>query len=145
MTEEVTTNEVVEYEENVNGAGIGGIAISTFGKSIEESKRAYSVVNSSEYLHEGLMNKELQVTNVILERGERRSRETGELVECVNSYICTADGKSYFTQSAGIARGLASIYRLVPDFKDAEGNPIKIMIKSKKLNNGNTLKVVEWV
>lgn len=138
------TGELVTVED-VNIASDGALIVSTFGRTVAESKDAYNAVNNSEYLHEGMVDVPLEVMNVILERGTRRSRETGADVPCVNSYLVTSDGKSYFTQSSGIARGLASIARLVPDFKDAEGSPIKIAIRAKKLNNGNVLKVVEWL
>ena len=142
MTEEVTS-EVVEYNETPQESGYR--SISTFGNTVEESKEAFNAINGAEYLHDGMMDTPIEVAHVILERGERRSRESGMSVECINSYIVTPDGKSYFTQSSGIARGLAAIHRLVPDFRDGEGNPIKIAIKNRKLNNGNVLKVVEWL
>lgn len=147
------TNELVEVEE-VAGAElvevaeteeVGNLIASTFGHSIEESKEAYNLVNNAIYLHDGLLDTPLKVKNVLLERGERTSRETGKKVPCVNSYIVTTDGGTYFTQSSGIARGLATIYRLVPTFRDENGEPLTIVIRAREMNNGNVLKVVEWV
>ena len=145
MTNEIEKVETSDEVAEIGSVDTGALIVSTFGASVDEAKEAYNAVNGAGYLHEGLMDTPIKVKHVLLERGERRSRETGELVACVNSYIVTDEGKAYFTQSSGIARGLASIARLVPDFRDANGEPISIAIHSKKLNNGNVMKVVEWL
>ena len=77
--------------------------------------------------------------------GVRRSRMEGVPDhECINAYILTADGKSYFTQSTGIVNGLQMVLAVAPDMdKDAGG--IKLRVTSKNLANGNTIKGLEIV
>lgn len=102
---------------------------------------AYNNAGSLTELGDGVFT----VTDAFTTTGVRRSRVQGAPdQECINAYLITDDGKSYFTQSTGIVNGLQMVLAVAPDL-DRDAGGIKLRVTSKKLPNGNTLKGLEIV
>lgn len=91
----------------------------------------------------------LEVVDFVVTPGVRRSRMAGVPdAECLNVYIITKDGRAFMTQSDGIARSVQQIMALysvngVPESpRNLEGGCLRLMVKGRKLPNGNTLKTL---
>ena len=134
-------SEVALYDMN---AVTVNYLVNTFGDKPEDAKTVYNATSNAISLHEKVGEK-LEVAGVIMERGARNDRRSGEQVPCINSYIVTTDGNAYYSQSEGVARGLVKIVNLTGDFRTPDGGPISIVVNERKLDNGNILKVVEWL
>lgn len=65
--------------------------------------------------------------------------QTGQ--ECANVYLFAKDGKTYFTQSAGIYRSVLDIYDMFPDFNAPDG--ITVAVKQTPLSGGRSTKSLE--
>lgn len=65
--------------------------------------------------------------------------QTGQ--KCANVYLFAKDGKTYFTQSAGIYRSVLDIYDMFPDFNAPEG--ITVAVKQTPLSGGRATKSLE--
>lgn len=117
--------------------------------TIDTTTRAGKVKTVNAYNNAGslteLGNEVFTLVDAFTTTGVRRSRiEGAPSQECINAYLVTDDGKSYFTQSVGIVNGLQMVLAVAPDLdKDAGG--IKVRVTTKKLMNGNTLKGLEIV
>ena len=86
----------------------------------------------------------LDVVDIFQTVGVRKSRNVMlPNSPCVNTYLLTADGDTYMSQSDGIAR---SAYDLVsqamfPDCgKSLPDGCLHLSVQAKKLDNGNTIK-----
>ena len=65
--------------------------------------------------------------------------QTGQ--KCANVYLFAKDGKTYFTQSAGIYRSVLDIYDMFPDFNAPDGIPVAV--KLTPLSGGRSTKSLE--
>ena len=65
--------------------------------------------------------------------------QTGQ--KCANVYLFAKDGKTYFTQSAGIYRSVLDIYDMFPDFNAPDG--ITVTVKQTPLSGGRSTKSLE--
>lgn len=65
--------------------------------------------------------------------------QTGQ--KCANVYLFSKDGKTYFTQSAGIYRSVLDIYDMFPDFNAPDG--ITVAVKQTPLSGGRSTKSLE--
>lgn len=65
--------------------------------------------------------------------------QTGQ--KCANVYLFAKDGKTYFTQSAGIYRSVLDIYDMFPDFNAPDG--ITVAVKLTPLSGGRSTKSLE--
>ena len=65
--------------------------------------------------------------------------QTGQ--KCANVYLFAKDGKTYFTQSAGIYRSVLDIYDMFPDFNAPDG--ITVAVKQTPLSGGRSTKSLE--
>lgn len=117
--------------------------------TIDTTTRAGKVKTVNAYNNAGslteLGDKVFTCVDAFTTTGIRRSRVQGAPdVECINAYLITDDGNSYFTQSSGIVNGLQMVLAVAPDL-DRDDGGIKLRVTSKKLANGNTLKGLEIV
>lgn len=94
--------------------------------------------NSAISLNSYGLGKKLEIVGVYTAPGYRNI--TGQL--CTNVYLFAKDGKTYFSQSEGIARSVLDIYDMFPDF-NAAGGGIPVVVKSTKLDGGRTIKSLE--
>ncbi len=65
--------------------------------------------------------------------------QTGQ--KCANVYLFAKDGKTYFTQSAGIYRSVLDICDMFPDFNAPDG--ITVAVKQTPLSGGRSTKSLE--
>lgn len=63
--------------------------------------------------------------------------------ECINTYLVKRDGTAYFSQSDGIKRSAQEIMGIFTPEEIAEG--LKVFVVSKPLDNGRTLKVLDFI
>lgn len=130
-----------------------GISAATFGnvyttanlESTAGKNAVLRALNDAESLAESVPDgATLEVTDFVVTPGIRRSRMQGVPdAECLNVYILTRDGRAFMTQSDGIARSVQQIMGLYPESpRNLEGGCLRLMVKSRKLSNGNTLKTL---
>ena len=130
-----------------------GISAATFGNvfttaNLEDRSGKNAVLralNDAESLAESVPeNATLEVVDFVVTPGVRRSRIQGQPdTECLNVYILTRDGRAFMTQSDGIARSVQQIMALYPESpRNLDGGCLRLMVKSRKLSNGNTLKTL---
>ena len=135
-----------------------GISAATFGnvfttanlESVSGKNAVLRALNDAESLAESVPDgSTLEVTDFVVTPGVRRSRMAGVPdAECLNVYIITRDGRAFMTQSDGIARsvqqimGLYSVNGQPVSPRKLEGGCLRLMVKSRKLANGNTLKTL---
>ena len=136
MTTEITT--IDEYDNDYQGEMF---LLNTFGSNPENAKTVYNATNNAVALND-YMGVPIAVAGVIMDRGTRSNRSGGEAQPCINTYIVDTEGRAYYSQSAGVARGIAKIASLTDNFS---GAPVTIEIGERKLANGNSLKVVNWI
>lgn len=130
-----------------------GISAATFGnvyttanlESTAGKNAVLRALNDAESLAESVPDgATLEVTDFVVTPGIRRSRMQGVPdAECLNVYILTRDGRAFMTQSDGIARSVQQIMGLYPESpRNLEDGCLRLMVKSRKLSNGNTLKTL---
>lgn len=109
--------------------------------TIEGKKATLNAVNNSDSLND-YMETPLEVVGIITTPGVRKSRQQGAPdVQCQNTYLVCADGKSYMSQSQGIARSANLLHAMFTPEEIAAG--LKLKCVNKSLKNGNTLKSLE--
>lgn len=119
-----------------------------FMNNMQNKVRIVNALNSSTSLNDEPPTKVFECVGIIIENGVRKGRSGNEDSPCENTYILCADGKSYFSQSDGIARSIKPIAELFfsedgsvdPGF---ENGFIPLVVRENKLTNGNTIKVIE--
>ena len=135
MEQDMSENEVQVYSEQPDGE----ILINTF--DITSAQGKMDVLNGSSSLNDVKNGTVLKVIGVITQRATRKGRNGQPDTRCINTYLKVADGKSYFSQSDGIARNITTIIGLFSDCKLSDDKPyLPLKVTTQKLNNGNTLK-----
>lgn len=123
-------------------------AINTFAGTEMDNKTKLVVANA---LNAALSLKNfegevLKIKHVFTLPGERVSRETGELIPCMNTYLIDCENKAYFSQSMGIYRSVKSISALFPNWgENTENGYIEVKVVSQTLPNGNQLKTLSTI
>ena len=84
-------------------------------------------------------NDVFEIVAIIQQQGIRAQSGT----DCINTYLVQRDGTAYFSQSDGIKRSAQEIMGIFTPAEIAEG--IKVFVAEKKLDNGRTLKVLDFV
>lgn len=138
MEQDMSENEVQVYSEQPDGE----ILINTFDITSAQGKMdVLNVLNGSSSLNDVKNGTVLKVIGVITQRATRKGRNGQPDTRCINTYLKVADGKSYFSQSDGIARNITTIIGLFSDCKLSDDKPyLPLKVTTQKLNNGNTLK-----
>lgn len=112
-------------------------------QTMEEKKRLFSVINNAtslnDYLDE-IPSHTVHVVYLAFTKGIRKGRNGAPDVECINSYLVTADGEALMSQSAGIAQSVQSLISTFGQEVDFELRVIEQHTKS-----GNTIKKLEFV
>ena len=87
---------------------------------------------------------EFDVVDVITMPGERKSRETGAVNTCQNTYLLVRmdDGsvKPFVTQSDGIKRSINIIMTAYPSCHKSNTDCLTMAVKEENLANGNVTK-----
>lgn len=117
-----------------------GTLANTLGGNSEDLKLVFNATTNSESLNEHL-GEQITLKGAFLNRGVRKAFGGGEDTECINTYIIDANGKSYFSQSVGVARDIANLITLYGG--DIEG--LTIMVGEREIGGGRAMKFVELV
>lgn len=126
-----------ENEQMDNIATDNNRYICTMDNSTFEGKRAIVNARNSALSLNAIGSKLLNLIGVYTARGVRS--QTGQ--PCVNIYLFTKDGNTYFSQSQGIYRSVLDIYDMFPDFNSPDGIPV--VVKETPLGGGRSTKSLE--
>lgn len=135
MTKEIIANNDVNANIIPDGA-FNTVDMSTF----EGAMKLTNAINASQSLADYVDKNDnpiLNVVDIVVTPGTRKSRDGGDDVPCDDTRLILADGTSLMTQSGGIARSA----RFIAGFCGSElHNGILMQVLSQKLSNGNTIK-----
>ena len=110
---------------------------------LQSKIKAANALNAAESLSEfeGVV---IKMTDCILAPGVRKSRNVNiPDASCTNTYIIDVDGKSYFSQSNGVARSIKSFAAIFNGEFDLGNGYLPVVMVSQQLANGNTLKTMQ--
>lgn len=111
--------------------------------SLQNKIRIYNAINNAASLAD-MTGEVMQIVDIIVEPGKRSARGNNPEQPCRNTYLITADGNAYFSQSDGIARTAMELVKTFGnDLNKPEGLPV--VVKEQSLKSGNKLKVLEIV
>lgn len=84
----------------------------------------------------------INLVDVITIPGTRQARSINDIpTPCTNTYLITAEGQCFFSQSDGIADSISMICALYPDLnKASDAGYLRVKVSEIVTNNGNTLK-----
>lgn len=111
--------------------------ICTIDNSTFEGKRAIVNARNSALSLNGIGDTPITVIGAYTVPGVRS--QNGQ--KCVNVYLFTKDGKTYFSQSRGIYRSVLDIYDMFPDFNAPDG--MLVTVKETPLGGGKSTKSLE--
>lgn len=138
MTNELSTNIAANI---IPEGAFNTVDMSTF----DGAMKVTNAINNSQSLSEYVENNDnpiLNVVDIVVTPGMRKSRDGGEDTPCEDTRLILADGISLMTQSGGIARSA----RFIAGLCGAElHSGILIRVVAQKLRNGNTIKNLEIV
>lgn len=126
-----------ENEQMDNTATGNNRCICTMDNSTFEGKRAIVNARNSALSLNALGSKPLALIGAYTVPGVRS--QTGH--SCMNVYLFTKDGNTYFSQSQGIYRSVLDIYDMFPDFNAPDGIPVAV--KEVPLGAGRSTKSLE--
>lgn len=130
-------NEIVAADDEQMTLDIPKGYICTLDMDTEDGKVGVANALNGAESSKDYVDKPINITGVITTPGVRS--QSGD--DCTNTYLQLDDGKVIMSQSSGIANSIQVIVALWAD-KLAAGEPVRVCIKEKKINNGNTLKTV---
>lgn len=135
---ENVNTETGELTEHVTGNGFGPQQYSTFDPHIPANRvRIFNARNSAMSL-KNLGDTPIDIVDVMTQIGTR----TRSGNPCQNTYIFTADGQVYFTQSNGLGKTINELVDMVEgDFKTNTTNGyVKVQIKETSLSGDRSYK-----
>ena len=130
---------------NENTEAFVSYNVNTLGTSIKEKMRYLNAVNSSVSLS-SVGKQILKINALIMMDGVRKGRGGQPDRNCTNIYLLDVDGKSYFSQSDGVARAASAIATMFPDMgATTDMGYLPIQVTTQNLTNGNTMKSLDIV
>ena len=135
-------NDIVIYPyDDEPNEGVATRGYCTVDASDEHGKRVIYNALSGAIPLSAEMDKALQIRDIMLQPGTRRSRETGDIENVVNVYLIDVNGVAYFSQSLGVFRSVSDLLTLYPDgFSGCENGFLLLKCVERKMYNGNTIK-----
>lgn len=113
--------------------------------TFDGAMKVTNAINNSQSLaeyDEDNGNPVMNVVDIVLTSGVRKSRDGSEDTPCEDTRLILADGMSLLSQSSGIARSA----RFIVGFLGASlHDGVLVRVVSQKLRNGNTIKNLEVV
>ena len=133
---DIASVDLIEQLKNPNGK---------FYCSIEDDgTRAskvdiYNAINGADKAVADMIGKVIEVVDVVAHPVELINEETGELVTALRTVLIDKKGVPYTAVSQGITSALNRIFSIIgrPDNGEWHNEPVKMMIKQVKTNNGN--------
>lgn len=142
MTDTANTTTALATEDTFNQMASMTVFNSTFNQDDRAGKiQVINAFNDAVSLNDH-MGELIELANVIQTSGIRKGRNGMPDTECVNTYLVSADGQAYFSQSDGVAK---SVNMIVKAFDDLSVNPITVACTDQQLANGNTIKRITIV
>lgn len=140
------SNDIIPVEETA----IANARDSVLANTIElvtpaDKMRVLRALNSAVSLN-SIGSTPIDVVDIIQRPGVRRSRDP-RLPDspCINTYFITRDGRTFMSQSVGIANAARDITdpMMFPDCgRSTEKGCITLQVVSQTLDNGNTIKSI---
>lgn len=138
------SNAITKMDNNANIIPEGAfntVDMTTFDGAMKVTNAINNSQSLAEY-DEDNGNPVMNVVDIVLTPGVRKSRDGGEDVPCEDTRLILADGTSLLSQSGGIARSA----RFIAGFLGASlHDGVLVRVVSQKLRNGNTIKNLEVV
>lgn len=111
-------------------------------QTMEEKKRLFSVINNATSLNDYLEEVPSHTVHAVylaVAKGIRKGRNGAPDVECINSYLVTADGEALMSQSAGIAQSVQALINTFGQEVDFE-----LCVFERRTKSGNTIKKLDF-
>lgn len=138
------SNAITKMDNNANIIPEGAfntVDMTTFDGAMKVTNAINNSQSLAEY-DEDNGNPVMNVVDIVLTPGVRKSRDGGEDVPCEDTRLILADGTSLLSQSGGIARSA----RFIAGFLgNSLHDGVLVRVVSQKLRNGNTIKNLEVV
>lgn len=138
------SNAITKMDNNANIIPEGAfntVDMTTFDGAMKVTNAINNSQSLAEY-DEDNGNPIMNVVDIVLTPGVRKSRDGGEDVPCEDTRLILADGTSLLSQSGGIARSA----RFIAGFLgNSLHDGVLVRVVSQKLRNGNTIKNLEVV
>lgn len=122
------------------------LASTISGSSAADKARVFNATSGAISLSNAAKDPDfvIDVVDIFQTQGVRKSRNPMlPDTPCVNTYLLTVDGETYMSQSDGIARSAIDLVseHMFPDCgKSSEDGCLHLGVKTKVLENGNTVK-----
>lgn len=138
------SNDIIPVEEQAV------VTANEFANTIQlatpaDKMRVLRALNSAVSLN-AIGSTPIDVVDIIQRPGIRRSRDPRlPDAPCINTYFITRDGKTYMSQSVGIANSARDIVdpMMFPDCgRSTEKGCITLQVVAQTLDNGNTIKSI---
>lgn len=146
MTENTNTDlATIDTNASISVANAPAALASTInGDSPQNKARVFNATSGALSLAALASDAVLDVVDIFQTPGIRKSRNPMiPDTPCVNTYLLTADGATYMSQSDGIARSARDLVSpaMFPDCgKSLEAGCLRLAVHSKQLDNGNSVK-----
>ena len=85
-------------------------------------------------------NQVFSLQDVVMERGVRKDKDSGNYVSCINTTIITGDGECLMSQSGSLARSVQRIIEACPSLR-VDDKPIPVRA-AQRVTNGRTYSVI---
>lgn len=140
------SNDIIPVEETAVAMASENVFANTIQLATPADKmRVLRALNSAVSLN-SIGSSPIDVVDIIQRPGIRRSRDSRlPDAPCINTYFITRDGKTYMSQSVGIANSARDIVdpMMFPDCgRSTEKGCITLQVVSQTLDNGNTIKSI---
>lgn len=103
----------------------------------EEKIKLYNKVTNTDGKLSSLVNKDVQVVNVIFANAEIKDSETGEYIPVERAIIFTADGKAYHATAFGLVTSLHAIIAMFGE-PSTWTEPLTVSPVEKPTKSGHT-------
>ena len=129
-------NEIVKSDDNLLTERSKNAFCSKMTGTIEDKKELYNALEKCDLLLKDVVNQEINIKDVYIEKYEKLDNETGEVKTKFRTILFDVDGTSYATGSYGIANAIEKMILIFgkPTWEDG----IKVKVENKKLDGNRT-------
>lgn len=119
------------------GVGAGYCSIENDGKDRKKAAQVYNALNNPEFRVADYINKDIAVTDVLIEISEIINEETGEVDTVPRVVLIDEDGKAYQAVSVGMFNCIKNAIKV---FGEPTWDPALVFtIKQRSVKNGSML------
>lgn len=119
-----------------------GEFVNTLDMDTDKGRATFvKICNASESLNDH-MGEVLNICDIVTTPGVRKGRNGMPDVACQNTYLIDIDGKSYYSQSDGVARSVAFIIVGFPSLDYDGKGYLPLVCEGQELKNGNVMKTL---